>query len=84
MITDDELSNLPADPELAFVAIENILRQRVSEYEIQARNNDESADQAYHEYMTRTLASAKIFKIEAISGLAIPPASALSIYNDYK
>lgn len=84
MITDDELSNLPADPELAFVAIEKILRQRVSEYEAQARNNDESADQAYHEYMTRTSASAKIFKIEALSGLTIPPVSARSIYDDYR
>jgi hypothetical protein len=52
MITDDEISQLPEDPELAFVEFEKILRARVHEKEDDAsQENYGNADPYRLEYL---------------------------------
>ena len=72
MITDEELDGLPGDSELAFVALEQILRTKVENVEAEARNNDFDPDPARFEYMTRVVAAARHYEIEALGGLEVP------------
>ncbi|WP_292529773.1 hypothetical protein [Methylocystis sp.] len=74
MISDDQLSGLPSDPELAFVQFEEILRQKMQEWETEEhRNNgDFDADTYRLEYMNKVAAAAKAYGIEALSALEIP------------
>ncbi|WP_149312369.1 hypothetical protein [Methylobacterium sp. P1-11] len=83
MITDEEMEDLPADPELAFVAVEKILRSKIEEHEFDARNNDLDPDPYRLEYMTRVLAAARAYNIDALSELKMPRASRQSIYEFY-
>jgi hypothetical protein len=74
MISDDEIANLPSDPELAFVRFEGILRQKVQEYEVveQQHNGDYDAEPYRLMYMNQVAAAANAYGIEALSGLEIP------------
>lgn len=84
MITDDELNDLPSDPELAFVAVEKILRARVDEAEFDARNNDYDVDPFRFQYMTRVAAAAKAYNVEALDGLVVPKHTRSGIYDDFQ
>jgi hypothetical protein len=83
MITDAEMEELPADPELAFVAVEKILRDKIYKIEAEARNNDFNPDQDRLGYMTRVLAAARTYDIEALSELNVPRMSRDGIYDEY-
>jgi hypothetical protein len=75
MISDAEMSELPVDPELAFVQFEKILRERVQEMETQeADSRGFDADSYRLEYMNKVHAAAKVFGIEALANLAVPKA----------
>ncbi len=81
MITDEELAELPSDPELAFVAVEKILREALDRREFDARNNEYSPDSDRLEYMTKVLAAARAYKIDALSELKIPKVTKASDMN---
>jgi hypothetical protein len=73
MISDEELSDLPSDPELAFVQFEKILRTRLQEEEHCERgSNNYDADTSRIEYMNKVAAAAKAFGITVLSELEIP------------
>jgi hypothetical protein len=74
MISDAEMSELPVDPELAFVQFEKILRERVQEMETQEESHGFDADSYRLEYMNKVHAAAKVFGIEALANLAVPKA----------
>lgn len=87
MISDDELSRLPADPELAFVQFEKILRERVQEMETQEQGSQGEFDaNAYRlEYMNKVHAAAKVYEIEALAKLDVPNSNRYSyIADEYK
>ncbi len=81
MITDEELAELPSDPELAFVAVEKILRAALDRREFDAKNNDYSPDPDRLEYMTKVLAAARAYNIDALSELKIPKVTKVSDMN---
>ena len=72
VISDEEMDDLPIDSELAFVRVEQILRKSVEKIEFDARNNDFDPDEFRHEYMAKTLAAARSYKIEALKDLQLP------------
>ena len=80
MISDDELAQLPEDPDLAFVEFERIIRSRVDTQELQEikLNVDEgiaySADPYRREYISKILAAAKVYGIGALDRWSIPTA----------
>ena len=75
MISDVEMSELPVDPELAFVQFEKILRGRVQEMETQEADSQRfDADSYRLEYMNKVHAAAKVFGIEALANLDVPRA----------
>ena len=63
MISDEELADLPADPELAFVAFEKLLRERLQNYEQRGLLEDYSPDPYRLEYMTKVSAAARQYGI---------------------
>jgi hypothetical protein len=73
MISDAEMSELPVDPELAFVQFEKILRERLQEME---KCGDPSqgfdADSYRLEYMNKVHAAAKGFGIGGLAHLVVP------------
>ena len=81
MITDEELADLPSDPELAFVAVEKILRTSLESREFDARNNDQDPDVDRLEYMTKVLAAARAYKIDALAELKIPRVTKTGIFE---
>jgi hypothetical protein len=72
MITDEELAQLPDDPELAFVEFERIMRARLNEQEEKAARAEYSADSYQLEYMNKVLAASKEYGIEALTGWRVP------------
>lgn len=73
MISDEELEGLPSDPELAFVRLEQIMREKLQkEEEYEKDNNAYDADTYRIEYMNKIAAAAKAFGIEALSEIEIP------------
>jgi hypothetical protein len=74
MITDDELENLPEDPELAFVQYEASLRKRI-QYAIARGDGEEGSAQELHfEYMSHVLGMVNAFDLEALKGWSMPSA----------
>jgi hypothetical protein len=82
MISDEELAQLPEDPELAFVEFERILRARVDDLEVQELKLNEEGVSVPHmvraasykrEYINKVLAAAKAFTIPALERWDIPP-----------
>jgi hypothetical protein len=79
VITDDEMAELPSDPELAFVAVEKILRNSLERHEFDAKNNDYNPDPSRLEYMTKVLASARAYNINALDELKVPRVTKLGL-----
>jgi hypothetical protein len=77
MITDEELAQLPDDPELAFVEFERIMRTRLYEAVQKAVSQDqyEHRETCQLEYMNKVLAAAKEYGIEALSSWRVPSAN---------
>lgn len=74
MITDDEIAQLPEDPELAFVELEKILRVRVQGKEDEAVHEQyRDADSYRLEYINQGLAAARVYQIPFLMGLEVPP-----------
>jgi hypothetical protein len=73
MITDEELAQLPDDPELAFVEFERIMRARLDEQENMAECGEYSAEPYQLEYMIKVRAAAKEYSIEALKDWRVPP-----------
>jgi hypothetical protein len=67
MITDDELAQLPDDPELAFVEFERIMRARLDEA-VQRASQEKYGDTTPYrvEYVNRVVAAAKQYNIEEL------------------
>jgi hypothetical protein len=84
MITDEELAQLPDDPELAFVEFERIMRARLYEA-VQEVPDDEFRDRDLYrlEYINKVLAAAKEYGIEVLSGWRMPSASDDQIYGHF-
>jgi hypothetical protein len=75
MITDEEIEQLPEDPELAFIQFERILRERTRE-KVQTIPEDQwqhATDPYFLEYITRVLAAAEEYEIESLKDSEIPP-----------
>ena len=73
MITDEELAQLPDDPELAFVAFERIVRARLYEEE-QKGEHDQYGTESYRlEYINKVLAAARVYGISALAQWQVPP-----------
>jgi hypothetical protein len=73
------MADLPSDPELAFVAVEQILRRALERREAYARNNDFNPDPDRLEYMTKVLAAARAYNINVLDGLKVPRITNLGI-----
>jgi hypothetical protein len=86
MISDDELSELPVDPELAFVQLEKILRERVQEMETREADSQGAfdADSYRLEYMNKVHAAAAAFSIEVLATLEVPKSDQNSIAREYR
>jgi hypothetical protein len=84
MITDEELAQLPEDPELAFVEFERIMRARLYEAEDEvSREQFGDADTYRLEYMNKVLAAAKEYGIETLVQWQVPSANA-RIFEQYR
>jgi hypothetical protein len=84
MITDEELGELPSDPELAFVALEKILRTQTESHEARAPYDEYNPDPFRLEYMIKILAAAQIYGIEGLSGLQVPRANEKDIEGYFR
>jgi len=82
MITDDELAQLPEDPELAFVEFEKIVRARLYNEEQKAAHEEYNADSYRLEYINKVLAAARAYGIEALAQWQVPAAHD-NIYDPY-
>lgn len=83
MISDEELAQLPEDPELAFVEFERILRAQVDRVELQELKLEEegvpvpyiaSAASCKREYINKVSAAAMAFGISALEKWGTPSA----------
>lgn len=83
MISDEELAQLPEDPELAFVEFERILRAQVDRAELQEKEliednvpvpNIANATRRKREYIVRILAAAKAYGISQLAEWRVPSA----------
>jgi hypothetical protein len=83
MITDEELAQLPEDPELAFVEFEKVLRGHVDDAELQELKLSEEGVSVPHmvsaasykrEYINKVLAAARAFGISALKEWRVPSA----------
>lgn len=84
MITDEELAQLPEDPELAFVEFERILRARLHQAEEEeSRIQFGDANPYRLEYMNKVLAAAKEYGIEALVQSQVPSANG-RIFEEYR
>lgn len=73
MLTDDELLNLPDDPEMAFIQYENLLRMRVRA----AIDSSEgyNIDGLHIEYISNVLGVVKALGLEIFQDREVPPTS---------
>jgi hypothetical protein len=71
MITEDELLNLPEDPELAFVHFERLARARLDKALSNA--HPEANTERYElDYMSNVLGAAKAYDIESLTAWMLP------------
>jgi len=85
MITDEEIAQLPEDPELAFVEFERILRTRMQEKEggiAQQQWGDAGTYQL--EYINKVLAAARAYDVDALKNWKVPPAADCNMYDRYR
>jgi hypothetical protein len=87
MISDEELTQLPDEPDLAFVEFEKIVRARVEQQELQEwKLRDEgvpfSADAFRREYMNKVIAAARVYGVSELENWRTPP-SQHEVYDLY-
>lgn len=88
MISDDELSQLSADPELAFVQFEKILRERIEDFERQEKSQGDFNANPYRlQYMNKVHGAAKVYGIEVLAKLHVAkfdrPGSIVEEYRQF-
>ena len=68
---EDEYTNLPADPELAFIQLEKKYR---AELDDAVRRSDERSDEGMHylAYINQTLAAARALQLDVFMGWEVP------------
>lgn len=69
MLDDDEFSDLPEDPELAFVEIEKKLRIKANDL---LKDSEGNVDSYYIEYINKTLAAARALKLDILQNWTTP------------
>jgi hypothetical protein len=84
MFTDDEIEQLPEEPELAFVELEKIIRARTKEALAEASREQWNPDDYFIEYMNSVMAAVREYKIEALNNLEIPGVNSPHIYENYR
>lgn len=70
-ISDDDLMNLPEDPEEAFVKYEQLARERL-DAALAALPEEYSTDAANRDYMSAMLAAAEVFEITELGDWEMP------------
>jgi hypothetical protein len=84
MITDEEIEQLPEDPELAFVEFEKIMRDRTNGKIGEASQEQWcNADVFYLEYINKVLAAARAYTIDGLKDLQVPSVNSNS-YEAYR
>jgi hypothetical protein len=84
MITDEEIEQLPEDPELAFVGFEKILRERLSaKVDRFSQEQWGDAEPYYLEYINKVSAAAQTFEIGTLKDWGVPDVDS-NIYSAYK
>lgn len=77
MITDDELENLPDDPQEAFLKFERIAREHLDQTLYQQADSQGSHGwTAELDYMSSVVGAAKVFAIEELSNTSLPGVNA--------
>lgn len=71
LLTDDDFTQAPADPYLAFAHLERLARARTREA-MQSYSNDESISDVQLEYVTAVVSLAQHFQIEGLKDLELP------------
>jgi hypothetical protein len=71
MIADDKFSDLPAEPELAFVQLEREFRNDLTN-SLEASESGNASDTYYLEYMNNTLAAARALNLDILKGWEVP------------
>jgi uncharacterized coiled-coil protein SlyX len=84
MITDEELSNLPEDPEAAFIEYERLVRMRALDEIQQAIDQQSSADPARLEYISHVIAAAEHYQVPALKQWQVPGASENRLADMYQ
>ena len=82
MLSDDDLFNLPEDPERAFYEIEKRLRKKLEE-RLDSGHNDSPYDEWYTDYINETLGAASALEIEYFENFSVP-ASRRNVYDEYR
>jgi hypothetical protein len=75
MITDEEIEQLPEDPDLAFVEFEKLMRARTTNKVAETDRDDESysiREMLYLEYINKVLAAARAYKIDGLKDWEVP------------
>jgi hypothetical protein len=84
MITDEEIEQLPDDPELAFVGFEKILRERLNERIHEASQEQWGNTEPYYlEYINKVLAAARTYEISTLKDCEVPKVNS-NIYQAYE
>jgi hypothetical protein len=81
MITDEEIEQLPEDPELAFVEFEKIVRERTLESLKHLSGVD--ADDCYLAYINKVLGASREYKIDALKNRETPSLNS-NLYDVYR
>lgn len=85
LITDEDLANLPEDPQLAFVELERVARVRVQQWETEiAEVQYGDADPYRLEYINKVLAAARVYEIDALKDWQVPNVRDSNIYDQYR
>jgi hypothetical protein len=83
MITDEEIEQLPEDPELAFVEFEKILLQRSREI-LDRASGQQDAEDCYLAYINKVLAAAREYKIDSLKKWDVPSVDSDQLYAAYR
>lgn len=71
MAANDPFSNLPDDPEIAFIELEKQFRAELNE-KLENSESGSAGDSYYLEYINRTLASARALKLDILREWEVP------------
>jgi hypothetical protein len=84
-ISDDEIAQLPEEPELKFVALERIVRERYEKAWNQLDHQNESGMSLMRRYMSNVLPAAKLYGVKELAGWKRPSSGEESydLYNAF-